>query len=135
MQKLVIKLTQQEAQSYTALKESERAGRKEGRKEELNRKVKLGQSDPYTVHCLGILNFTTAIMIFFPITCMCTFYLLTGYLWLQSLSVLSLHLSLSLCLSLLCSHCQSVNQQNECDEYVTAAVVVYNIKSPKPQAT
>lgn len=40
-------------------------------------------------------------------------------------------LSLSVSLSLLCSRCQSLNQQNECDEYVRAAVVVYNIKSPK----
>lgn len=48
--------------------------------------------------------------------------------------VLSLHL-FCLSLSLLCSHCQSVNQQSELDEYVTAAVVVYNIKSPKPEAT
>lgn len=34
----------------------------------------------------------------------------------------------SLSPSLLYSHCQSANQLNECDEYVTAAVV-YNIKS------
>lgn len=38
-------------------------------------------------------------------------------------------------LSFLCSLCQSVNQQNDCDEYVTAAVVVYDSKSPKPGST
>lgn len=37
--------------------------------------------------------------------------------------------------SLLCCHWQSVNQQNECDEYVTPAAVVYDSKSPKPEAT
>lgn len=37
--------------------------------------------------------------------------------------------------SLLCCHWQSVNQQNECDEYATPAAVVYDSKSPKPEAT